>query len=228
MRFPPDEWTIRLDELFDPTVGDGSTSKLSAEVLVQVDNTARINGCFKVILSGANTLKLDLPAENLLIMGGAASYRIKMEVKPQDILLRTNATTSEWFDLMDSIQDGSIIVGLSSGGEDSTGALRKQLAKESTKRDPNGAALRWAFGAGPNGGCDLQLQVKFTMFELLNCSYSPVQSVTNIPDDLSKSVSYCFQFANPCTFLSYDGCFDVFFSFKMLLQCLQHPPICKN
>ena len=165
MRFPPDEWTICLDELFDPTVGDGSTSKLSAEVLVQVDNTARINGCFKVILSGADTLKLDLPAENLLIMGGAASYRIKMEVKPQDILLRTNATTSEWFDLMDSIQDGSIIVGLSSGGEDSTGALRKQLAKESTKRDPNGAALRWAFGAGPNGSCDLQLQVNFTILK---------------------------------------------------------------
>ena len=58
-----------------------------------------------------------------------------------------------------SIQDGSIVVNLSSGGEDTAGALRKQLAKESTKRDPNGAALRWAFAAGPNGGCDLQLQV---------------------------------------------------------------------
>ena len=58
-----------------------------------------------------------------------------------------------------SIQDGSIVVNLSSGGEDTAGALRKQLAKESTKWDPNGAALRWAFAAGPNGGCDLQLQV---------------------------------------------------------------------
>ena len=101
MRYPPDEWTIRLDELFDATVGDDSTPKLSAEVLVQVDNSARVSGCFRVTLSGADTLKLDLPAENLIIMGGAASYRIKMEVKPQDILLRTNSTTSEWFDLMD-------------------------------------------------------------------------------------------------------------------------------
>ena len=58
-----------------------------------------------------------------------------------------------------SIQDGSIVVNLSSGGEDTAGALRKQLAKESTKRDPNGAALCWAFAAGPNSGCDLQLQV---------------------------------------------------------------------
>ena len=71
----------------------------AAEVLLQTDNAARIIGCFKVILSGADTVKLDIPAENILIMGGAASYRIKMEKKPQDILLRTNATTSEWFDL---------------------------------------------------------------------------------------------------------------------------------
>ena len=62
-------------------------------------------------------------------MGGEASYGIKMEVKQQDIVLRTNATTSEWLDLMDSIQDGYIIVGLSSGEEDSTTALRKQLTR---------------------------------------------------------------------------------------------------
>ena len=66
-----------------------------------------------------------MPDENLLIMGGEASYGIKMEVKQQDIVLRTNATSSEWLDLMDSIQDGYIIVGLSSGEEDSTTALRK-------------------------------------------------------------------------------------------------------
>ena len=44
-------------------------------------------------LSGADTLKLDIPAENILIMGGAATYRIKIEKKPQDIVLQTNATT---------------------------------------------------------------------------------------------------------------------------------------
>ena len=101
MRFPPDEWLIRLDDLFESTVGDDSTSKLSAEVLVQTDNAPRISGCFRILLSGVDTVKLDIPAENILIMGGAAAYRIKMEKKPQDIILRTNATTSEWFDLME-------------------------------------------------------------------------------------------------------------------------------
>ena len=51
MRFPPNEWSIRLEEP-ESTAGDSSTSKLSAEVPIQVDNVARINGCFKVILSG--------------------------------------------------------------------------------------------------------------------------------------------------------------------------------
>ena len=101
MRFPPDEWLIRLDDLFESTVGDDSTSKLSAEVLVQTDNAARISGCFRILLSGVDTIKLDIPAEDILIMGGAAAYRIKMEKRPQDIILRTNATTSEWFDLME-------------------------------------------------------------------------------------------------------------------------------
>ena len=101
MRFPPDEWSIRLDDLFESTVGDDSTSKLSAEVLVQTDNAARISGCFRILLSGVDTIKLDIPTENILIMGGAAAYRIKMETRPQDIILRTNATTSEWFDLME-------------------------------------------------------------------------------------------------------------------------------
>ena len=46
---------------------------------------------------------------------------------------------------------------LNSGGEDTEGALRKQLDRESTRKDPNGAAFRWAFCAGPNGHCQLQL-----------------------------------------------------------------------
>ena len=72
MRFPPDEWSIRLDDLFESTVGDDSTSKLSAEVLVQTDNTARISSCFRILLSGVDTIKLDIPAENILIMGGGS------------------------------------------------------------------------------------------------------------------------------------------------------------
>ena len=46
---------------------------------------------------------------------------------------------------------------MAAGGNDDTGALRRQLLKESAKI-PNGAAFRWAVGAAPNGFLELQLQ----------------------------------------------------------------------
>jgi len=43
------------------------------------------------------------------------------------------------------------------GGADTNNSLRRRLHKESTKVQ-NGAAYRWAIGAGPNGFLELQLQ----------------------------------------------------------------------
>ena len=56
-----------------------------------------------------------------------------------------------------SIAEGVIGVKLAAGGDDDTGAMRRQLQKESAKT-PNGAAFRWAVGAAPNGFLELQLQ----------------------------------------------------------------------
>ena len=56
-----------------------------------------------------------------------------------------------------SIAEGIINVKLAAGGDDDTGAMRRQLQQESAKI-PNGAAFRWAVGAAPNGFIELQLQ----------------------------------------------------------------------
>jgi len=49
-------------------------------------------------------------------------------------------------------------VAIASGGMDTDNSLRKQLAKESNKKEQNGGALRWAISATHNGACELQLQ----------------------------------------------------------------------
>ena len=56
-----------------------------------------------------------------------------------------------------SIAEGVIGVKLAAGGDDDTGAMRRQLQKEAATT-PNGAAFRWAVGAAPNGFLELQLQ----------------------------------------------------------------------
>ena len=101
MKYPPEEWAIRCEDQFNAPADATVSMVLTGQVRVQVDNSARINGCFKILLGGGDTLKIDIPAERALIMGGAASYRLKMEVRPGDIELRVNSTTSEWFDLED-------------------------------------------------------------------------------------------------------------------------------
>ena len=56
-----------------------------------------------------------------------------------------------------SIADVMISVTLVGGVGDTESALRRRLRKESIKSQ-NGAAMRWAIGAGPNGFLELQLQ----------------------------------------------------------------------
>ena len=78
-------------------------------------------------------MKLDIPAQNVLIMGGVAAYRLIMERCPRDIRLNVNSMTSDWFDLEDGIVEKTIKVTLASGGDDTRNTMRKQLKKESTK-----------------------------------------------------------------------------------------------
>ena len=74
MHFPPDEWQIECDDQFGPAVAE-DTAALAAKVLVQIDGAGKAAGCFKILLSGNETLKADFPAEKILIMGGAAAFR---------------------------------------------------------------------------------------------------------------------------------------------------------
>ena len=59
--------------------------------------------------------------------------------------------------LFHSIAEGLVHVSLVGGGDDTDHALRRRLKKESIKTQ-NGAAMRWAVGAGPDGFLELQLQ----------------------------------------------------------------------
>jgi len=49
-------------------------------------------------------------------------------------------------------------VAIAGGGMDTDNSLRKQLAKESKKKELNGGALRWAISATYCGRSELQLQ----------------------------------------------------------------------
>ena len=158
MRYPPDNWDIYHEDVFAThSVGQTELS-LTADVLVQVSRAAKLEGCFKILLGGNEMISTVFPAKDVLIMGGAASFTLTVERWPKDLDIKVNTMTSEWIDIEESIADGTILVNLTEGGEDTNNSLRRRLRKESTKTQ-NGGAIRWAIGAAPNGFLELQLQV---------------------------------------------------------------------
>ena len=102
MRYPPapEEWIIQPEDEFT-TFQLVTDLALTAEVLVQVSRSARLEGCFKIQLGGDESVKAEFPANNAVIMGGASLYKLVMERLPREIDIKVNTTTSAWFDLED-------------------------------------------------------------------------------------------------------------------------------
>jgi hypothetical protein len=101
MQYPPDEWAIKCDDLFGAYSLTGEEEDLTCQLMLQVNRAARLEGGFKILLGGSQPISVDISAQQVLIMGGAASYRLVMERWPRDIILLDNSTTSAWFDLED-------------------------------------------------------------------------------------------------------------------------------
>ena len=102
MRYPPppDDWIIRPEDEFG-TFQVVTDLALTAEVLVQVSRSPKLEGCFKILLGGDESVKAEFPANDAVIMGGASLYKLVMERQPREIDIKVNTTTSTWFDLED-------------------------------------------------------------------------------------------------------------------------------
>ena len=100
MRYPPppEDWIIRPEDEFS-TFLVVTDLALTAEVLVQVSRSAKLDGCFKIQLGGDENVKAEFPANDAVIMGGAALYKLVIERPPREINININTTTSDWFDL---------------------------------------------------------------------------------------------------------------------------------
>ena len=75
LRYPPDEWIILPEDRFAIHVIENAEQSLTADVLLQVGRSARQEGCFKIQLGGSEILHADFLAKNVLVMGGATSFK---------------------------------------------------------------------------------------------------------------------------------------------------------
>jgi len=59
MQFPPDDWLIRVEDLFATASADEMQDEpMSAQLLIHVDKNANIRGNFKLVIHSEHTLKV--------------------------------------------------------------------------------------------------------------------------------------------------------------------------
>ena len=67
-------------------------------ILVQISPEGVFSGNFRLVLAGDRSIKGQIMASHLLAVPGASSYRLSIEMRPEEISFRSNGVTSDWFD----------------------------------------------------------------------------------------------------------------------------------
>jgi hypothetical protein len=99
--YPPEEWEInRTEEMASYAITE-PVERLEDALLLSMARDGTVAGPSRFIIGGLQTLDIDLPATEFLICGGASGYRLAWEVRPQEVIIRPNSTTSGWFDIAD-------------------------------------------------------------------------------------------------------------------------------
>jgi len=97
--WPPAQWDV-IDSAEFNTFQVGEVDReLDAQLVAQVSRTGKLTGCFRLVLGGNGMVKAVIPANHILAVAGSNSYNLVLERRPEEIQLRRNGMTSDWFDV---------------------------------------------------------------------------------------------------------------------------------
>jgi hypothetical protein len=105
--YPPADWDIIPVEQFATHAIESVVEPLEGLLVLNVDRNTAIRGNFRFILDGKEKLNIDHLASELLVVGGASSFKLQWQTWPKDILLRQNSLTSSWTDVADRCVDSN-------------------------------------------------------------------------------------------------------------------------
>jgi hypothetical protein len=154
MEFPP-TWRVFLDKEFEaaqPQI-EGATTM---ELMVQVRHTGRMLSNFRIGLGGEARIKEDVDLGAMVPRDTFRGWRFRTQYWARDVKIRTNMTSSVWFDLEDAIaaKDGTVI---DDNGAEIPGREVLRLLDE-LQDDSKTAAFRWVVAVGEDNLMKLQLQ----------------------------------------------------------------------
>jgi hypothetical protein len=126
-------------------------------LLLQVDRSGHAREGYRFTVEGG-PWDTDIWTRDLFDPASLGGYRLRYQLRGEDIELKTNALASKWEDV-DALLGRGVLIAMKAGDTtDRTEEFRARLAAEK-EADPNfGAAVRWAVQAANHGGLKLILQ----------------------------------------------------------------------
>ncbi len=139
------------------TTGEELDESPKLTLLLQVDGSGHAGEGYRFLAEGG-PWDADIWTRDLFDPAPLGGYRLRYQLRGEDIELRPNALSSKWEDVEVLLGRG-VLTAMKAGGKvDETAGFRSLLAAEK-EADPNfGAAVRWTVQATHRGGLRLILQ----------------------------------------------------------------------
>jgi hypothetical protein len=146
---------VQLEEEFE-TAQPRVECSTTMELLAQVRHTGRMLNNFRIALGGEARLKVDVDLGAMVPREVFRGWRFRTQYWPQDICIRTNISSSVWFDLADTLasKEGNVLD--DNGAEIPEREVLRLM--DDLVEDPMNAAFHWAIAVGEDNLMKLQLQ----------------------------------------------------------------------
>ena len=151
------EWDIKPTSLFRIYSPDNTGQlDLSGNLLLEIENNGKPARSFRFALSGDNIIGVTTPADKITSYPGCEAFRITIQFRPDEVVLRDNCFSSEWMDVADLVAKGKALPTLED--TDHTDEFLEITERNKTANCEKGGVLRWAINVSPTEELELVLQ----------------------------------------------------------------------
>jgi hypothetical protein len=148
--FPKDDFALACPR--DP-------DELGAELMVIARPTGRLQDHFRVAIGGSKPLQALFSTKDVFTTALMPEASLQLNVRPAEVKIRRNQTTSEWHDVTSKLKARDILAyrQLDTEDEDDTEDLLELIEQLADKEEVS-ASYRWAVGVTTGLKLELVLQ----------------------------------------------------------------------
>jgi hypothetical protein len=153
--YPP-EWTLFSKDDFTLAC-PRDPGELGVELMAISRPNGRIQDHYRLAVGGSKNVEATFSTKDVFVSSVVPATTIQLHVRPSDIRILRNLTTSEWFDIFEKLKSRDLTAFRLDVAEDDTEDLI-ELLNQVVNKEEIAASYRWAVAVSPDGHLELLLQ----------------------------------------------------------------------